>query len=125
MKLFVVLTLLATMALAGCTGSGGEASVPETDAQGRYVIHLTSANRFTPADAKVPVGATVVWVNDGGVHDVTAHDGSWSSDDTRSKLQPGQSFERTFDQAGTVEYHCALHASQGMAGTLVIEAEDE
>lgn len=120
MKLLVVLAALAALTLAGCSGSGGDGSVPEQDAQGRYVIHMTANNRFTPADAKVPTGATVVWVNDGGVHDVTAHDDSWKSP---RFMQEGTSYERRFTSPGTYEYHCDLHASQGMTGTLIVEGE--
>lgn len=121
MKAFLVLAA-ASLLLAGCSGGAGGAQVPDQDDEGRYVIHMTSGNRFVPADAKVPAGATVVWVNDGGVHDVTAHDESWSSDkDLGRKIQAGQEYERTFDAAGEVEYHCAIHASTGMAGTLHVE----
>lgn len=119
-----VLAVLAVSLLAGCTSSSDdEGDVPQQDAQGRYVIHMTAANRFTPPVAKVPVGATVIWVNDGGVHDVTADDGSWSSDDTKPKLSPGQTYEHTFTEGGKVEYFCALHKSSGMKGTLVVSGE--
>jgi plastocyanin len=115
---------LCTLALAGC--SGGGPVTPHVDAQGRYEIHLTSANRFSPANAQVPANATVVFNTDGGVHDVTAHDESWSSDDAVGglghKLQPGESYVHTFAAAGDVDYHCKLHASQGMKGTLHVGA---
>ena len=118
--LAAVLTL-STLALAGC--SGGGTATPSMDAEGRYVIHLTASNRFSPANAEVPANATVVFVNDGGVHDVSAKDGSWSSDDLAGgglghKMQPGESYVRTFGGAGDVEYVCKLHSSQGMKGTL-------
>lgn len=114
--------LAVGLLLAGCTSSAGPVE-PSMDDEGRYVIHMTAANRFTPMDAKVPAGATVVWVVDGGVHDVTAHDGSWSSDSTTNgglgkKMGKGDEFVRTFADAGAVDYHCELHASVGMKGTL-------
>lgn len=124
MKALVALVTLLALLLAGCSGSGPQ--TPATDEQGRYVIHLTPGNRFSPANAQVPAGATVAFVNDGGVHDVTAHDDSWSSDDTVGglghKMQPGESYERKFGSAGDVDYHCALHASQGMKGTIHVAA---
>ena len=120
MKALLLVLALTTLALAGCSSSGPE--TPSMDEQGRYVIHMSASNRFTPRDAAIPLNATVVFVNGGGVHDVTAHDGSWSSDNVNGglghKMQPGESFERKFTTAGDVEYHCELHASQGMAGTL-------
>lgn len=125
MKALFALALLLSLTLAGC-GGAPEPVVPPQDAEGRYVIHMNAANRFTPTHAKVPVGATVLWINDGGVHDVTADDDSWSSDDAApaglgQKIPSGQSFQRTFTAAGEVGYHCALHRSSGMTGTLVVE----
>ncbi len=120
MKALLAVLVLSALALAGC--SGGGPATPATDSEGRYVIHLTAGNRFSPANAQVPAKATVLFVNDGGVHDVTAHDDSWSSDDVVGglghKMQPGDSYQHTFATAGVVDYHCGLHASQGMKGTL-------
>src|SRR5688572_17660959 len=72
-----VALLFACGLLAGCTATDGV--VPEQDAEGRYVIRLTADDRFDPAEARVPKGATVAWVVDGGRHDVNADDGSFSS----------------------------------------------
>lgn len=122
MKALLAIALLGTLALAGCSGSSGEATVPAQDAEGNYVIHMTASNKFSPMVAKVPVGATVKWVNDGGVHDVTADDGSWGSDDDLGrKTQPGDSYTHTFTVAGEVDYHCELHRSAGMKATIVVE----
>ena len=125
MKLLVAATLLAALALAGCSGSGG-AQVPDQDSDGNYVVHLSVNNKFTPMVAKVPAGATILWVNDGGVHDVTAHDGSWSSDDDDTglghKRAEGDEFAKQFAEPGEYDYHCQLHSSSGMKGTIVVEA---
>ena len=116
----VALALLAaTLLLAGCT-KPGEGSTPERDDQGRYVIHMTANNRFTPMEAKVPVGATVIWVIDGGVHDVTAHDDSWKSP---RFMSAGTTYEHTFTTEGEVDYHCELHSSNGMTGTLHVKGD--
>lgn len=124
MKALLAVALLLLLALAGCSGSGPQ--TPSMDAEGNYVIHLTAGNKFSPMLAKVPVNSTVVWVNDGGVHDVTAHDGAWSSDDVTApglghKMQKGDRYVRTFTEAGDVDYHCVIHASTGMTGTLTVE----
>lgn len=124
MKLLLTV-LAATLLLAGCSTPSGPIT-PETDEQGRYVIHMTASNRFSPMKATVPVGSTVVFVVDGGVHDVTAHDNSWSSDKAPpaglgGKMQAGEEFEHTFSEAGSVPYHCNLHASSGMTATLLVE----
>lgn len=119
MKALLAVSLLGLLALAGCAASGPQ--TPAMDDEGRYVIHMTSGNRFSPMVAQVPVGATVIWVNSGGIHDVTATDGSWSSDaEYPERMEKGDTFQRTFDAAGTVDYRCVLHAPN-MKGTLIVQ----
>lgn len=115
-KLVVALLLLGVL-LAGCGTKGP--STPETDAHGRYVIHMTNSNRFTPNDATVPLNATVVWVNDAGVHDVTFNDGGVRSPRTMAQ---GAEWDHQFTEAGDYTYVCTLHAGQGMKGTIHVEA---
>jgi len=111
---------VAAVLLAGCSGSPS-ATTPTKDSQGRYVIHMTSANQFSPAHAKVPVGATVVWMNDGGGanHDVQARDESFSSG-AIGGLHEGDSFAHTFNQTGSFDYFCHVHDGQGMHGTITV-----
>src|SRR5687768_2441980 len=99
MKAVLVALLLSSVLLAGCSGSGGGGRVPEQDGQGRYVIHMTAGNQFSPANAKVPLNATVVWVHDGGApHDVQADDKSFSSGKAGG-ITSGGSFTHTFATA--------------------------
>lgn len=127
MKLLLAISLLTLLALAGCSGSGG-AEVPSRDADGNYVIHLSAGNKFSPMVAKIPAGSSVSWVNDAGVHDVTAQDGSWSSDDAETglghKMAAGETFQKQFVTPGEYDYECQLHSSQGMKGTIIVEDAD-
>ena len=118
--LALAILALTTFALAGCSGSGGPVT-PPTDDEGRYVIHMAaSGNKFLPPSAKVPVGETVVWENDGATpHNVMADDGSFSSDTEFPRfMQKGDEFDHTFGEAGTFTYMCHLHS--GMTGTIVV-----
>jgi hypothetical protein len=67
-----------------------------------------------------PTGSPLVVSNDGELpHTLTAVDGSFTSDE----LQPGETFEITFDEPGVFEVFCTLHgtaAGEGMAGVLVV-----
>jgi plastocyanin len=118
MKAILAVALLSALALAGC--SGGGATVPSQDDEGRYVIHLTSANKFSPSVAKVPVGATVVWVHDGGApHDVQDDGGGFTSG-VAGGMREGDEFEHTFGEAGTHSYSCHIHEDAGMRGKLVV-----
>ena len=121
MKGLLALAAFAGLLLAGCSGStgGSDGTAPPME-DGKYVIQMVSGNKFDPAAATIPAGSTVAWIVDNGVHDVTAQDDSWSSEDDGAKLTPGDRYERTFDEPGVVEYKCALHEGSGMKGTLTV-----
>lgn len=119
----LTLLVLAVPALAGCLAAdSGPAVVPPMDEAGRYVIHLTSDNRFEPDHALVPQGASVVWVVEGGVHDVTAANGSWSSNDEGGSLRHDDSFVRPFSAEGRHAYVCEAHEILGMRGLVEVRA---
>jgi plastocyanin len=62
--------------------------------------------RFNPSLLDVRTGDTVVWRNRGSVgHTVTSDSGVFDS----GPIQPGQTWERTFDSAGVLGYHCTPH----------------
>jgi plastocyanin len=72
---------------------------------------------FEPAEVSVGVGDTVTWTNNDSVgHDVTAD--SFSSGDPGA-MAGGDTFEHTFEEAGTFEYVCTVHP--GMEGTVTVE----
>ena len=126
MRVLAACALLAFV-LAGCSHHDGV--VPPQDEEGRYVIHLTSGNQFDPADARVPIGATVVWVVDSGFHDVNAEDGTFSSNTGRpmdelghpSLMGPGESFNFTFEEEGKWGYWCHTHHEYDMHGVIRVE----
>lgn len=80
---------------------------------------------FSPNDLTIQVGDTVRWTNVEGFHDVTADDFTWASESGFDWV-----YERTFDDAGEVLYHCTIHSGPGqpiatsMNGRLAIEAPD-
>lgn len=77
---------------------------------------------FVPPDTTVAVGDTVTWTNNEAVgHDVTKEGGpgpDFSSGEPGG-MQEGDTFEHTFEAAGTVDYVCTVHP--GMTGTVVVE----
>lgn len=86
---------------------------------------------YQPADVTITVGETVTWEHrDGNTpHTVTSTSGPESFDSNTTCTAPnpvtcmteGDTFEHTFDRAGTYEYHCKIHAQ--MTGTVVVEAD--
>jgi plastocyanin len=72
---------------------------------------------FKPAEITIKAGDTVTWTNEDSVgHDVTGDD--FKSGDAGGLAQ-GDTFEHTFDKAGTFDYVCTVHP--GMEGTVKVE----
>lgn len=70
---------------------------------------------FDPPTLQVRVGDTVVWRNTGSVeHTATEDNGAFDS----GLLATGETFEHTFDEAGTFRYHCEPHPF--MTATVVV-----
>lgn len=112
----VLVGSLTALALAAC-GPGGDGAGEAADAGGAAGATGTSVsivdNAFEPATLEVGAGDTVTWVHDGEVtHTVTFED------DDSGDLEPGDTHERTFDEAGEHDYVCTIHAS--MTGTVSV-----
>ena len=70
---------------------------------------------FEPQTKTVEVGETVTWTNTGElIHNVKGK-GFFSK-----AIDPGGSYEFTFERAGSFDYLCTLHPTQ-MSGTVVVE----
>lgn len=71
---------------------------------------------FGPGDIIISVGDTVTWTNNEAsvAHTTTSDDGIWNS----ALLQSGDTFDQTFDEAGTFTYFCSIHPS--MKGSITV-----
>ena len=70
---------------------------------------------FNPGDVTVAKGTKVTWTNnDSATHRIKSGDGSFDSQD----LKNGDTFEHTFDTAGTFDYICGIHPS--MKGKITV-----
>jgi len=123
------------VALAGCL-EGGEAA-------GDHDVGMTISS-FRPEELTVEAGTAVEFLNTSDhSHTVTAYQGlypdgaeywasggfdsqdaaidDWQSTEQRGKLEPGESYEHTFELPGTYEYYCIPHERSNMVGTIVAE----
>lgn len=118
--------VLVAVALAGCAQDGGNG----TDDGGPYSVAADSNSDFDPRSLTIQVGETIVWENTAGfAHTVTSYDvpdGASSFDS--GNLDGGETFEHTFETAGTYQYRCEYHSSSsnggysGMVGEVVVES---
>ncbi|HET6319631.1 MAG TPA: plastocyanin/azurin family copper-binding protein [Chloroflexota bacterium] len=98
----------------------------EAQGQTQDVVVPMKDFAFAPKEIIVPVGSTLVWVNqDRTPHTATADDGhSFQSD----LLASGQSFRLTLDEVGELRYYCELHGSSGgvgMSGIIRVVAQGD
>lgn len=114
----VLTASLTALALAAC-GSGGDSAGDTGDADGTAAADAggTSVsivdNAFEPTTLEAGTGDTVTWTNDGGA----AHTVTFDDEDS-GNLEPGATYERTFEESGEYDYVCTIHA--GMEGTVSV-----
>ena len=130
--LVLLLGCLALGLVAGCGGdddkeeSGGTPPATEQsseddsaggDSGGGGSAVTIKDFAFDPGDLKVKTGDTVTWTNeDSAGHDVTGD--AFKSGDAGG-LGQGDSFENTFEKAGSFDYICSVHPT--MKGTVTVE----
>lgn len=125
--------LIALLAFAACGGSSGEDSGGEASgsdgeaagsdggASGSNTVTMQNIS-FTPDDIEVSAGDTVTWVNEeeSASHTVTAgSEDDPSGEFDSGNLDPGDTFEFTFEEPGTYGYYCDVHPGS-MSGTVTV-----
>jgi plastocyanin len=97
--------------------AAGRATVAAASAEDQPVRVLIENFAFTPRRVRVPIGATVEWLN----RDTEPHTIATSGQKVFKSpaLDEGGTFAFAFSQAGTYEYYCTLHPH--MTGTIVVE----
>jgi plastocyanin len=126
-KSLLALLVLALALPAGAAAQydgppGGDDNVPPGCVGVAATIRATSSFTFAPASLTVEAGTRVCWTWSGNMpHNVRADDGSFNSGDPTNS----GTFQLTFTQPGTYDYHCQVHGSPGagMRGTVVVTGE--
>lgn len=128
-------TSTAAASLAGCVDVLGSSGPDDFDIGMR-------AMAFEPPSIEISVGEQVVWYNNNArPHTVTAYEklipddatyfasGGFDSEHAArdgyenslaGTVDPGETYEHTFEVAGTHEYFCVPHESGGMVGAIVV-----
>ncbi len=120
-KLFVVAAGSAlTLAACGGGNNGNTGGDPGCTVKGNTTAAVTPAivsnivpdpdtvGRFTPNNMTVKVGQSIEWdwQDPNVAHTVTSDDGTRFDSCLQNK---GYKFVVTFNQAGTIPYHCTIH----------------
>lgn len=110
-------SLLLTLTACGGGDDASSAAEAVSTAPATGGAAITIAGFAFSGATEVAVGTTVTVTNDdSATHTWTSEDGTFDS----GSIAPGESFEFTFDTAGTFAYHCNFHAS--MQGTITVTA---
>jgi plastocyanin len=124
--LALLLACLAVgLVVAGCgdddddggNGGGAAQEQPAPEAEGGGTEVSMKDIKFEPGEVTINAGDTVTWVNDDSVgHDVT---GDNFKSGEPGAMKSGDTFEHTFDSAGTFDYVCTVHP--GMEGSVTVK----
>lgn len=109
---------------AGPVNSAAECQVPVTVIDSLHYIVAINNFAFHRDSIRVPVGATVTWVNcePQGTEPHTTTSGTPGNDDgvwNSPELNPGDRFSHTFPAQGAFPYHCTPHPF--MIGKIVVQ----
>lgn len=92
-------------------------AAPNVDASGKVTVNMDNY-AYVPAQLTVSAGTTVVWLNhDDEDHTVTSVGNPAPLDSP--KIVKDKSFEFTFADPGTYNYHCTIH--DGMDGVVIVK----
>lgn len=104
-------------------GTRGLESVEDRTGESEVVVEVGAGNGLTyaPAAVRVDPGTTIrwKWTGSGGLHDV-----AFVNTDVRTSLrgEQGAEYTYTFAESGEYRYECTPHASVGMRGVVIVEA---
>jgi len=76
---------------------------------------------FEPSTVTISAGDTVKFVNNKLAPHNAVFDGHEELSHADLAFAPGESWEETFDTAGTYDYYCEPHRGAGMVGKVIVE----
>jgi plastocyanin len=118
MKLRLLLSVAAPLALSSCGGSSQKQVLPPAPPRHPLIVQHPGGNPdafYDPDPIHIKAGQTITWTNkDHEPHDVTSFAGGFSS----GPFAFGTSYRFTPTRSGTYHYFCTLHPD--MHGVLVV-----
>ncbi|MBI4232639.1 cupredoxin family copper-binding protein [Candidatus Peregrinibacteria bacterium] len=114
--LTIALSLLTLTVIAGCNSPSENTQETQSATTSEPGTITISNFEFSLSTIEVTLGSKVTWTNqDQAPHSIVSQDGTLSS----PNLKQGESFDFTFDSAGTYDYSCGIHPS--MKGQVIVK----
>lgn len=82
---------------------------PEVEPEIETVTIVIDDYQFTPRNVTIEKGTTVIWTN----NDTRTHSIGSSKIGSSGTMQPGESWNYTFNQEGSFKYICTFHFQKG------------
>ncbi len=76
---------------------------------------------FEPSTVTISAGDTVKFINNKLAPHNAVFDGHEELSHADLAFAPGESWEETFDTAGTYDYYCEPHRGAGMVGKVIVQ----
>lgn len=114
LNLFLFVATVAIVIYSCSKSSSSSQQAPDPTTGGPAVSIQNFA--FAPDTIRIKAGQTVTWTNkDTAPHTATSLSGAFGSND----LSTNQTFQFTFNTAGTFSYHCTVHPMMATAYVIV------
>lgn len=115
----VICVIAIATSVVGCSGYGTAPATPPAGTPGATSSQTKvsiSNFAFAPQTLQIAKGTTVTWTNnDSAQHTVTSDTNLFDS----GPISNGATFNYTFNEAGTFNYHCNVHPS--MLGKVTVQ----
>ena len=100
-------------------------------AQISHTVIVGPGMTFVPSELAISQGDMVTWISEGGSHDVNFNINSITGESFGNPQEiasasipfqslPGEMGSITFNDVGTFNYDCSLHAAMGMVGQITV-----
>ena len=121
-NVWIAIALISAAACGGTSSTGTQNGVNTAPPPGGVSV---TNNVFSPVTKTVAVGSSVQWAWNSCTGDVYSGQTCVShnvvfDDGVTSGLQDQGTFNRTFNVAGTYNYHCAVHGA-AMSGSIIVQ----
>ena len=120
MSKLVVMLFCLVLTAVGCSspeasgGGGGDAALSESSPAGSGTVQVDDFS-FAPETVSAAAGDEITWDVVEGSSDHTVK----FEDEESDTLAAGDTYSRTFDEAGDYSYVCGIHPQ--MAGSVTVE----